>query len=137
MNTLSIGSDPALKATFHSRRYGSDGWLDSYAMDLEAIDFRASVRVQNPGYGHPPTQLFNEMAADWKGWSGKKSWNALDGELEMEATADSIGHVTLRLTIPGYESSQLWSAQGRLLVEAGQLERLAQDAEHFFARRDA
>lgn len=51
MNTLVVDSDPALKATFHSRRFGSDGWLDSYILDLEAIDFRASVNVQNPGYG--------------------------------------------------------------------------------------
>ncbi len=137
MSTLVVGSDPALKATFHSRRYGSDGWLDSYALDLEAIDFRASVRVQNPGYGHPPTQLFNEMAANWTGWQDKKSWIAMDGELEIEATADAIGHVTLRITIPGYESTQLWSAQARLLVEAGQLERLAESAELFFAKRDA
>ena len=55
MNTFVVGSDPALKATFHSRRYGSDGWLDSYEIDLEVIDFRASVRVQNPGYEPAPT----------------------------------------------------------------------------------
>ena len=128
MDALVIGSDPALKATFHSKRYGSDGWLDSYAIDLEAIDFRASVRVQNPGYGHPPTQLFNEMATHWKGWKDRKFWGALDGELEIEATTDATGHVTLKVTIPGYENTQLWSAHGKLLIEGSMSFRVERDS---------
>jgi len=137
MDKFVVGSDPAIQATFHSKRYGNDGWLDSYAIDLEAHDFQASVRIQNPGFGHPPTQLFNDMAVNWSGWKGKKFWAALDGELEIEATADAIGHVTLQLAITDYGNARLWAAQGSLLVEAGQLERLAHEAELFFAQRDA
>jgi hypothetical protein len=137
MDTLVVGSDPSLKATFHSRRFRSDGWLESYAVELQALELRASTRVENPGYGHPPSKLFSELASSWRGWRGSKEWQALEGELELKATSDSTGHVTLRVRIPGYSDAVNWSAEARVLIEAGHLEQLAREASAFFSRRDA
>jgi hypothetical protein len=137
METFAFGSDPALKATFHSKRYASSGWLDSYAIEVEAIDFHAKTRVANPGHGHPPSVLFEELAVNWKGWKGAMTWLAMEGELELRATCDHLGHITVAVAIPAYANTGNWSAQARVLVEAGQLERLAIEARAFFARRDA
>jgi Family of unknown function (DUF6228) len=137
MEMLRFGSDPALKASFHTRRFDSAGWLESYAVELEAFDFHASIRVENPSFGQPPAQLFNELAANWNGWEGTKVWRAIEGELELKATSDRLGHVTLAVAVSPYPSAGQWSAQAEVTVEAGQLERLASDARLFFARRDA
>lgn len=135
METLPFSSDPTLKASFHSRHYDSSGWLESYVIELEAIDFRAKTRVENPGYGHPPSQLLEELAVSWTGWQGIKRWRAMEGELELEATSDRLGHVTLTVTIPKSADQGQWSARVEITIEAGQLERLAAEAGAFFERR--
>lgn len=137
MEILPFSSDPSLKASFHSRHYDSSGWLEWYVIELEALDFHAKTRVENPGYGHPPSQLFEELAVIWKGWEGTKTWFAMEGELELEAISDRIGHVTLTVAIPASASERQWSARVAVTIEAGQLERLAAEAGAFFARRDA
>jgi Family of unknown function (DUF6228) len=134
MSSLTIGSDPSMQVNFHSRVYADDGWLYSYVVELSARDFRASVRVENPGFGHPPTQLFQELVPYWTGWKGQKSWRSLEGELEIDATCDLTGHITLLISIPA-NGHTLWSAQAGVLIEAGQLEAVARSADIFFARR--
>ena len=125
-----------MQVVFHSRSYADDGWLDAYAVDLVARDLRASVRVENPGFGHPPTQLLQALVPCWSGWEGKKSWYSMEGELEIDATSDRTGHITLLVRIPG-DSAVSWSALARVVIEAGQLEAVAQAAEAFFAKRAA
>jgi hypothetical protein len=137
MEKLLFSSDPTLKASFHSRHYDSSGWLESYAIELEALDFHVQARVGNPGYGHPPSQLFEEIAVSWTGWEGTKSWFSMEGELELEATSDRTGHVTLTVAIPASANQRQWSARVAVTIEAGQLERLAEEAGAFFERRDA
>lgn len=134
MEQFTLKSEQGSKVVFHSRKYDESGWLDSYAIDLEASNFQASTRVENPGYGHPPSQLFNELAAQWSGWKGSKKWCALEGELEIEATSDSLGHIKIEFKVPGYSESTGWSAIAWLVVEAGQLERLSVEANAFFNR---
>jgi hypothetical protein len=135
MDIFSFSSDPALKATFHSRRYDETGWLDSFAIEIEASDFKVTTRIQNPGYGFPPSQLFDELAESWEGWKGVKTWLSMESELEFEATCDLTGHITLNTRIPGHESGK-WFTQAKVMIEAGQLRRLADEARRFFAKRD-
>lgn len=136
-DSLTIGADPAMQVVFHSRSYAEDGWPDSYAVDLVAPNLRATVRVENPGYGHPPAQLLQALVPVWRGWQGKKSWCSMEGELEIDATSDHTGHITLLIRIPGYVQATPWSAEANVVVEAGQIEAVAHAAESFFAKRAA
>jgi Family of unknown function (DUF6228) len=132
MEQFVLKSEQGAKVVFHSRKYDESGWLDSYSIDLEAHGFRASTIVENPGYGHLPSQLFDKLATQWSGWSGAERWCAMEGELEIEATSDALGHIKLQFKVPGYSQSKGWSSSAWLLVEAGQLERLAREANAFF-----
>lgn len=122
-----------MQAIFHSRQYADDGWVNAYVVELVARDLRASVLVENPGYGHPPTQLLKSLVPCWRGWEGRKRWTAMEGELEIDATSDRTGHITLLLSIPGNDAVP-WSAQAKILLEAGQLEEVSAAAEVFFGR---
>ena len=135
MHLLAIGSPNTCQVVFHSPEYGDDGWLESYAVDLLGQGLHASVRVENPGYGHPPSHLLRELAACWKGWLGAKTWYSMEGELAIDATADSTGHTTLAVRVPGNNTVPPWSAEVKVVIEAGQLEALAQESEVFFARQ--
>jgi Family of unknown function (DUF6228) len=138
VESLILRSESGASAAFHSRQYEIDGWLSSYTVELTAPNFHASTSVENPGYGHPPSQLFADLAVNWAGWRGTKAWLSLEGELEIQATADSTGHITLNFKVPAYSAGpSAWSAQCAILVEAGQLEHLANESAEFFGRKDA
>jgi len=62
----------------------------------------------------------------------------MEGELEIDATSDRTGHITLTVKMPEYaHATAPWSAEARVLIEAGQLAAVAKEAEAFFAKRAA
>jgi hypothetical protein len=80
---------------------------------LEFSDLRGSyyrVSLMGPNfhgdcvvYGYEPASklsgFFREMATSWQGWQGKKEWSSLQDELELAATIDSTGHISLSVRL--------------------------------------
>lgn len=128
-----VTSQQGAKCVFRSRSYEASGWLESYTLDLEAPDFRASVRVSNPGYGLPPSVLFERLASQWTGWKGTEEWKSMEGELVISATCDRTGHVNLLFTLPVSAQSCYWSASAHVFLEVGLLENLSREAHDFFS----
>jgi hypothetical protein len=135
MHSFIIKAERQVVVTFDSQTIESDGWLDAYMIHLEAPDFKASAFVENPGFGQPPTVLFDDIAKQWSGWKGIKTWDAMEGELRISATSDSTGHITIHFEVPGNNVTACWSAKFTIVVEAGQVERLAKEAHVFFDRQ--
>ncbi len=83
--------------------------------------------------GHPAL-LFADMARQWQGWPGELEWRSLEGEFELRCTHDRRGHIRigimLRSNVSNWEYG--WEVGAAVMVEAGQLERLALDAAEFF-----
>lgn len=102
----------------------SDVTKESFTALLEGAKFssRTSVSMYMSG---PPSTLFDEMARDWKGWRGTKTWAALEDELRLEASADSTGHISLTITMRDYVDPANWRLKATLELEAGQLPELA------------
>lgn len=103
-----------------------------FDVSLVSTPLSASVRV----YDIQPqnwSAFFSDLAANWKGWPSAKQLESLEGHLAVSATSDSLGHISLRVKlrdiIPGAPD---WRAEGTLVVEAGQLDRLANEAKKFF-----
>ena len=103
-----------------------------FDVSLVSTPLSASVRA----YDIQPqnwSAFFADLAANWKGWPGEKKMESLEGHLVVSATADSLGHISLRVklrdVIPGVPD---WRAEGTIVVEAGRLDRLAHDAKKFF-----
>ncbi len=132
VNSFTITSQQGAKCVFHSRSFEVGGWLDSYTVDLEDLDFRASARVANPGYGLPPSDLFSRLASRWTGWAGNEKWKPMEGEFAIVATCDRTGHVKLVFHFPNPAQSAYWSASAFVFIEAGQLDSIAYQAQAFF-----
>ena len=63
------------------------------------------------------------LAADWRGWDGKRRWQALEREMEIEASHDGRAHVMLAVTVRRPErayADDAWSARVVFTVEAGE-----------------
>jgi hypothetical protein len=71
----------------------------------------------------PPSTFFAELAAIWRGWDGERRWADLERRVALAATADSQGHVTIKVTLKGPNYQDL--AEVRLIFEAGALENIS------------
>ena len=75
----------------NSRDHGATLRLHAYDRDhfiaeLRGLNLVAQARV----YSYMSTglaEMFAEMAADWRGWPGEKSWSSLEGELHLSIVA--------------------------------------------------
>jgi hypothetical protein len=76
-------------------------------------------------------RFFADLAANWNGWTGKKEWKSLEGELALSATINSTGHVTLSVQLRSGPYPYDWNLSARILLEAGQLDRLAHSVAAF------
>lgn len=70
-----------------------------------------------------PTALFAEMASEWRGWNGTKEWSDREDALQLSATVNSLGHVSLDVAIRGVDCSSRLHIT--LALDAGQLEDIA------------
>jgi len=133
MDELILRSEKETVLSFHSRRINGDGWVERYVVSAAARNFSASIEVENPPYGTSPDDLFAKLADNWSGWKGKKEWGAIEGEFNLVATTDSLGHITLSAELNPNGYPPCWSGTLTLVLDAGSLEEIANHAKMFFS----
>lgn len=85
--------------------------------------------TQEPGIA----TLFAWAARNWKGWDGARVSESLEGEFRLELSCDRLGHVALAVALSSDGGLlDAWSFPARLGLDAGQLEAIARELEHFF-----
>ena len=102
---------------------------DYFVAELRGLNLTGQARVgtyMSAGLA----EMFAEMAASWRGWSGKKTWSSLEGELHLSAEADRTGHIALTVELRE-GAPPVWAVTLLLIVEAGQLDALAGAARAF------
>ena len=105
---------------------------DYSVAEVSGKGLNASIRVGS-FLSESLGEFFAGLAENWKGWSGARTWNSLEGEFGLRARSDRTGHVQLsvRLTEGGPPA---WEVEVNLILEAGQLDRIATDASAFITR---
>ena len=104
--------------------YG-DGYIRTADVGIRADGVSACTAATlsvEPG-GIDLARFFAGLAADWRGWDGKRRWQALEREMEIEAWHDGRAHVMLAVTLMRPErtyADDAWSARVVFTVEAGE-----------------
>jgi hypothetical protein len=129
VETFEIINGPDLKIVFSDQVFSDDGWLENYLFTIFGKGINASIRVDNPPYGHSPYVLFEQMNNEWSGWEESKGWGAMEGEYNLTASYKTRGHILLSAEI---NQSGSWRAIANMGVEPGELEVLARRAKGFF-----
>ena len=109
-----------------------DGWTYTARLVGPPVDAQVEVYDIEPACW---TRFLTALANDWNGWSGIRSHESLEGHLRLDCSADSLGHVEVRVTLRGLLAEDDWRAEVALHLEAGGLERLAGHAAQFFGRQ--
>ncbi len=78
--------------------------------------------------------LFMEMAENWIGWEGAKTWAAIEADFSLSCTSDKLGHIILEVELVKRDAPELWSAKFNVDVEAGQLAKIATEMKELFSR---
>jgi hypothetical protein len=97
----------------------------------EEAEFEVSVQTpwftgRAPGSTYmngSPSVMFRDMANEWQGWNGAKSWEDLERRVSLSATTDSTGHVSITVDLTGQDYETRLRAV--LEYEVGQLEEMA------------
>lgn len=128
---MKISGDYGVCVEWHSPVVNADGWLESYDLTLRGRQMQATIKVANTPYGESPADFFGTLSMHWQGWQGVKEWASLEGEYQMSAKSDAMGHITLSVRIWSRHSGQFWTSEVALIVEAGYLEQLVRDMRKF------
>jgi len=122
MNTLTIGSSGGT-----ARLEITSGGRHELQALLSEAGISASAEVAQIGGGDFLDTYLASLSDNWRGWSGAKEWQSLEGALTLSATIDPRGHVALVVTL---QNGAPWHWQAAVVfdIEAGQLQKLASDA---------
>jgi hypothetical protein len=127
--------DLEAKISFSRPSHDSDGWLESYFVEISMPGVSANVSVDDAPYAQPITQFFAELASSWRGWKGERIWRSLEGEYNLVASCDSSGHIILSANLGSRQIAPCWKATVSIMIEAGQLDRIYQEVKEFFSQR--
>lgn len=75
--------------------------------------------------------FFANIAATWKGWAGVKQWESIEGDFALACTSDSLGHVTMEVTLKSDIYAEDWRVQVVIQLDAGQLDQIAAEVAKF------
>ena len=110
--------------------------IEGYWVRLVDLNLTAAGSVY-AGYANShPASLFAEMSRQWSGWTGELEWQSLEYELALRCTNDRRGHIRIAVQLGSRIGAWdfNWEVRMAIMVEGGQLQRLAQEAAAFFGR---
>lgn len=74
-------------------------------------------------------EYFAALAKTWRGWSGERRWESLEGDVEIIATHDGRGTISLWASLRTEAFAQhRWNVTAELLLDAGGLDHLTRQA---------
>jgi len=103
---------------------------DSFVVTIQSYEVRAEARASS-FMAADLGDYFQDIADNWRGWSGEKKWATLENEFELAATADNLGHVRLEFFLRSPYTGYQWELRGALELEAGQLDSIANEVRLF------
>jgi hypothetical protein len=75
-------------------------------------------------------EFFTGIAANWKGWTGRRKWRSLEGDLKLDAENGGTGPVSIGIYLH-YGAPAQWKVQFAISVESARLDQLAAEARSF------
>ncbi|MEU7030492.1 DUF6228 family protein [Streptomyces sp. NPDC046275] len=133
--TIRCQDNPSVGVTFCDR-FSFDADSVHYALELRAPGLTARVdEVVAWIWDSDLTTFLEELAADYRGWDGERSWQTDDRDLTLSAVFRSGGYVGLTWALrPWSQAAGGWGASVTTWLEAGeQMASLAADVGNFLA----
>ena len=100
---------------------------------LRVPGLEARSRVYDTGFDGLAA-FFGQLAADWRGWDGERTYESLESDLRLTATHD--GYVRLAVQLWQQAGRQGWSVAAVISLEPGEeMTRVAEDVAALLSSR--
>jgi hypothetical protein len=111
--------NPSAQVRLHDCRFAGE-YETTFAVDLHAdgLDAHIDPISVTPWDNGGLTDFMDELAADFRGWGGTRSWTT--NHLKLTATFHPGGHVELCWTIRLWITRNDWEASLTTWIEGGQ-----------------
>ena len=107
-------------------------WSLTVEVEDEGLKARTSVLLGPDRVEPPLSELFDEIAASWRGWHGTKDWDGMEGGLTLSCTHDGPGHIAINVELR-HLSGAGWVVRTVVRVDAGQLDEIAAEVRRLLA----
>lgn len=67
---------------------------------------------------NPLVQYFQDLSDHWRGWSGAKEYESLEGDLRL--SAQHTGHVIITAQLRSFIEPAEWTAEGEFRIDPGE-----------------
>jgi hypothetical protein len=95
-------------------------------LQSEGLSARTSVYLGHEEVEAPLDGFVKDLAANWRGWKGTRTWDGSEGGLTLECRHDGVGTVRIDVELR-HLSGQGWTARVEIPVDPGQLDQVATD----------
>ena len=130
-----IQGDGASVELTREEEWGRDTEVPNYYL---ATNRASGFGVGQNVYAYDPkneglAKFFAELATEWKGWAGSRTWSSLEGEFEIECEHDGLGNIgtVARLHKNRYYGVG-WTGEIHFEISAGQLDQITHELTRFF-----
>lgn len=111
-----------------------DEYIARYRVEVSAEGLHAAVTVTDSVEGRLLPDFMDQLSNDFRGWTGVRTWRALEDQLLLSATWHSRGHVELVFELRP-DTFRPWSVTATTELEAGEeIRRVAADLRDLLGR---
>jgi Family of unknown function (DUF6228) len=110
---------------------GSRYPVESICVELRGREIAASSSQVYLYQPYDLVEFFEDLARHWKGWEGEKRWCSVEDNFVLSATSDSLGHVSLGVTLRSGPYDEDWTVETAVTIDSGKLENVAGEIKRF------
>jgi hypothetical protein len=133
--TVTIGRATEGRITFSAPVVDTDGSGDvrlPVLVEQRGLSVASTIELESWGGGAPAlVAFFDEMAAGWRGWHGRREWRDDGGSVSMRASHDGIGTIALMVSVMPFQWSEeqpgSWRLEAVVALDPGSLDVAARD----------
>jgi hypothetical protein len=111
---------------------GLSVWSLLVELRAEGLTAKTSIWLGPDGVEERLSDFFARLATDWRAWDGTRSWEGMEGGLDLHCVNDRVAtaHVSVVLR---HASGADWTAEAVVTVDLGQLDTVAADLHQLLA----
>lgn len=79
------------------------------------------------------SEYISTLAREWRGWSGRREWSSLEGQLTLDAEHDRLGTIELVAGLTPSAAFDRWHASAVFHIDAGGLDAAVIAVNRFLA----
>ena len=133
MNEIDLGSVDEYIRLFDREPNDLNKKINYFSVELVKRGLSCKAKIYSYE-GDGVIAFFDDIAKNWKGWTGEKNWGSTETQFTISATHNNIGRVNLDIFITPSVGNNTWSVEGPISLDLGSLDTVAKNISKFIGK---